>query len=92
LHIEPVVQLAWGLLPASAAAHSPAVPPGACSDAEQAWHAGQDALPQHTPSTHELPLAHSGHPCARQSPPAPAATLHADPCVLWGWQVPPLPQ
>jgi hypothetical protein len=90
LHVDVLAQLLCGSAPSDTALHVPFDPPGACKAVEHAWQVGHDALPQQTPSTHEVPPPHSRQPWPRQS--LPAATLHDAPCALWGWQVPPLPQ
>ncbi len=59
LHVEVVGQAACGSVPDRTAAQVPLVPPGAWSAAEQAWHVGQVAVPQQTPSTHAKLPVHS---------------------------------
>jgi len=84
LHVEVVGQLVCGSVPERTAAQVPLVPPGACRAAEQAWHVGQDAVPQQTPSTHVKVPVHSWQLAPKQSPPPEAAaTLHAAPWARW---------
>ncbi len=93
LQVWVVAQLVCGSVPETAGEQVPAVPPGACNAAEQAWQVGQLAVPQQTPSKHERLPVHSWQFAPRQSPPpVAAARLHVAPCVFCGSQAPPLPQ
>ncbi len=85
LHVEAVVQSVCGSVLTRAGEQVPLAPPGACFAAEQAWHVGQVAVPQQTPSTQDKLPVHSWQFAPRQSPPPdPAARLHVAPWALSG--------
>jgi hypothetical protein len=68
--------------------HVPLVPGLTCSAAAHATHVVLHAVSQQKPSM-QLPVAHSRHtPPLSQS----TASLHAEPWVSWGLQVPPAAQ